>query len=224
MRRQRHPSLARSASDGTGASLALRARKARIDGFDIQRILEEGLAAHLGRPVRLAALAVRPLDAQSTYPIERLRVTLASGEHVSVIFKRLGAAQESKGHRREVLIYRRLLAGQRFGAPALYASIYDEAQHCYWLFLEDLGRKTLARSNRDGWLAAVSWLAEMHAAYHGREEDLRALDCLAEHGLDYYQRLARNARRHLRQVGDRDRKSTRLNSSHIQKSRMPSSA
>ena len=36
--------------------------------------------------------------------------------------------------------------------------------------------------------------------------------------------MPRRCRRHSNDVGDRDRKSTRLNSSHVKRSRMPSSA
>lgn len=166
-------------------------------------LLEEGLSAHLGQAVHIAALEGRPLEAQSTHPIDRLRVRLTSGEEIPVILKRLSAAPGSKGGRREVLIYRRLLAGQRFGAPALYASVHDGTHGCYWLLLEDLGEETLDGGDLYDWVAVVRRLAEMHATYLGREEELRALDCLGEHGPDYYHMLARDARRHLRQAAAR---------------------
>jgi serine/threonine protein kinase len=165
--------------------------------------LEEGLSVHLGRKVRVAALEGGLLEAQSTHPIDRLRVTLTSGETVSVIFKRLVPRPRSKGGRREVLIYRRLLAGQRFGAPALYGSVYDSGRDCYWLFLEDVGEESLGGGDREHWLAAARKLAEVHAAYHGREEELRAMACLQEHGPAYYHMLAGDARRHLRQAAGR---------------------
>jgi aminoglycoside/choline kinase family phosphotransferase len=163
-------------------------------------VLEEGLCAFLGQPVRIRALTRRPLDERSTYPIDRLRVTLDSGERLSVIFKRLHPGAEGKGDRREVLIYRRLLAGQRFGAPALYASVYDPEQGRYWLFLEDLGDQTLD-GDPEHCRAAACCLAELHATYWGREAELRALDCLNEHGPDYYHMLARHARRNLEWAG-----------------------
>ena len=167
-----------------------------------QGVLEEGLSRYFGRPVHIAALERQALEEQSTYPIERLRVTLVSGEELSVIFKRLRGQPRFKGSRREVLIYRSLLAGQRFGAPALYASAYDEARGHYWLFLEDVGDETL-HGDHDNWLAAVRWLAEMHGVYWGQDEELRSLGYLAEQGPDYYQMLADAARRHLRLAGAR---------------------
>jgi hypothetical protein len=165
-------------------------------------ILEEGLGQWLGRAVRIDALEGAPLEASSTYPIDRLRVTLDSGQQLPVIFKRLRAGAGLKGNRREVLIYRRLLAGRRFGAPALYASAYDEAQERYWLFLEDLGEDSLQRGDEEDWMAAVRLLAQMHGTYWGREGELRGLDCLGEHGPGYYQEVVRTAGWYLRLARD----------------------
>ena len=165
-----------------------------------REVLEQGLSAHLGRPVRIARLQRRPL-ATSSHAIERLRVMLASGERLRVVFKRLQPGEKLYGNEREVLIYRRLLDGERFGAPALYASVYDEGERRYWLFLEDLGLSTLDEGDVEEWLAAVRWLARMHATYHGREADLRALACLMEHGPAYYHMVAQSARRNLDLAG-----------------------
>jgi serine/threonine protein kinase len=154
-----------------------------------REILEEGLGRWLSRPVRIDTLEGAPLEAWSTYPIDRLQVTLPSGEQLPVIFKRLRVGAGLKGNRREVLIYRRLLAGRRFGAPTLYASVYDEVQERYWLFLEDVGEDSLKRGDREDWMAAVRLLAQMHGTYWGREDELRALGCLGDHGPDYYQEV-----------------------------------
>jgi aminoglycoside/choline kinase family phosphotransferase len=163
-------------------------------------VLEQGLSAHFGRPVRIAGLKRRPL-ATSSHAIERLRVTFASGERLSVIFKRLCPGEKLYGNEREVLIYRRLLDGERFGAPTLYASAYDEAEGRYWLFLEYLGSTTLEQGDDEEWFAAVRWLARMHSTYHGREDDLRALACLMDHGPAYYRMVAQTARRNLELAG-----------------------
>ena len=119
--------------------------------------------------------------------------------------KKQGANDRGKGPApREVLIYRRLLDGERFGAPALYASVYDEGERRYWLFLEDLGSSTLDEGDVEEWFAAVRWLARMHGTYHGREADLRALACLMEHGPAYYHMVAQSARRNLDLAGARE--------------------
>lgn len=175
----------------------------RARGAPPEEVLEGGLSACLGRPVRIVGMEGRPLEERSTYPIDRLRVTLASGGGLPVIFKRLHPAPEPKGNRREVLIYRRLLAGRRFGAPALYASVYDEARERYWLFMEDVGEWTLEQGDLQDWSAAVRWLAQMHGTYLGREQDLRRLHCLGEQGSEYFHRIAETARLHLHLAGPR---------------------
>jgi hypothetical protein len=163
-------------------------------------LLEEGLTRHLGRPFRVATVEGRLLGRGSTHPISRLLVTADSGEQVPVIFKRLAPRPEPKGHRREVLVYRRLLAGQRFGAPALYASAYDEPGGRYWLLLEAVGRRPVTEGDLPDWAGAVRRLAELHGSYLGRDGELRALGCLGERGAAYYHFLAGRARRNLREA------------------------
>ncbi len=162
-----------------------------------QDVLQHGLSSRFQRSVRIACMDGQR-KTRSTNPIDRLCVTLDSGERLQVIFKRLRHGPEPKGHRREVLIYRRLLAGQRFGAPEVYASLYDVKRSRYWLFLEDVGDWTMQHADRRQMCMAICWLAEMHASYMAREADLRALDCLDEHGAEYFEMVARTARQNLR--------------------------
>jgi aminoglycoside/choline kinase family phosphotransferase len=162
--------------------------------------LQQGLSAYLGRAVQIAAIKRQPLET-SSHAIDRLRVTLASGERLRVIFKRLCPGEKLYGNEREVLIYQRLLDGERFGAPALYASAFDEAQGRYWLFLEYLGLTTLEHGDTEDWFAAVRWLARMHGSYHGRQDDLRELGCLMDHGPAYYHMVAETARHNLELAG-----------------------
>ena len=163
------------------------------DRLTAQAVLEEGLRAYFGRPLRVVRMACEPLTA-SSHDIDRLRVTLASGEHLSVLFKRLRPGHKLDGNEREVLVYRRLLRGGGLGAPALYASAYDAAAGRYWLFLEDVGEDSLKGAATEAWYAAARWLGELHAAFWGRDEELRAFGCLGEHGPDYYHCLAETAR------------------------------
>ncbi|MGH3089710.1 MAG: phosphotransferase [Rubrobacteraceae bacterium] len=159
----------------------------------IVRVLEEGLAGWYGRPVRISAVDPTPMDS-STHPISRLRVALAGGEHLTVVFKRL-RPRAGKNAAAEVLLYERLLAGRRFDSPALYAAVCDGARR--WLFLEDLGDRRLGHCGEAAWLAASRWLGRLHAAYYGREAELVALGCLREHGEDFYRRCAGRARQTL---------------------------
>ncbi|HKP53131.1 MAG TPA: phosphotransferase [Chloroflexia bacterium] len=181
-----------------GATMA----ESHIQMPEARRVLEEGLCAHFSRDVRIANIERKALEV-SSHHTDRLRVILESGERLRVIFKRLQpGANLYDGNEREVLIYRRLLAGQLFGAPALYASLYDTTRGLYWLFLEDVGDMTLEHCDIDEWLPAFRWLARMHSAYWGREEELRALHCLAEHDGQYYAMIAQRSRRNLEIAGE----------------------
>jgi aminoglycoside phosphotransferase len=163
-------------------------------------VLEEGLRAFFGRPLRIARVEREPL-VTSSHPIERLRVTLDTGERLPVIFKRLRRGHKLYGNEREVLIYRQLLQGGRLGAPALYASVYDDARRRYWLFLEDVGGCRLKHVGAEAWYAAARWLGDLHGTYWGREAELLALGCLGEHGADFYHGAAEEVRHFLRLGG-----------------------
>jgi hypothetical protein len=159
-------------------------------------LLEEGLSAARGWPARVVSLEEEALEG-SSHPIARLRVGLASGEEVPVICKRPQPGRKGTGSANEVLIYRRLLAGGRFGAPLLYAALEDEGGGSSLLLLEDVGEDTLAGADRGDWREAFRWLARMHAAYAGRADELRALGCLSEQDESYYQSLRQRARAHV---------------------------
>lgn len=170
--------------------------KLRITNYECG-VLQEGLSAFWGRAVSIAHIEREPLET-SSHPVDRLYVTFHSGERLRVIFKRLHPGLKLYGNEREVLVYQKLLVGGRFGAPELYASLYDEEHGRYWLFLEDVGDWTLDDCDLPEWLAATHWLAEMHCTYQGREDDLCSLYCLEDHGQDYYCLIAETARHNLR--------------------------
>jgi aminoglycoside/choline kinase family phosphotransferase len=168
---------------------------------EVEEALARGLQNHFGRPVRIVELHSTFLaDTFSTHPIYRLHLILDRGEQLAVIFKRLKSQLDEDVHR-EALVYRRLLAGRRFGAPAVYASLYDEAQGEYWLFFEDVGELRLEWCDVGDWPVAIRWMARMHAECYGREGELRALGCLGEHGPPFYRFLAHGARTMLQWLG-----------------------
>ncbi|URD51293.1 phosphotransferase [Chroococcidiopsis sp. CCNUC1] len=159
-------------------------------------VLEQGLSRYWGRSLQIVAIESQPLDSFSTHPIDRLQVTLDDGQQLSVIFKQLQLKCDRHiRHRgKEVRIYERLLVNRDLGTPALYASLYDESNHRYWLFMEDVGEWKLEYCDVEEWCAAFRWLARLHATYYGQAAQLRQLDCLVEHGAVFYRYLADMAR------------------------------
>jgi hypothetical protein len=172
---------------------------------EVEEVLARGLQNYFGRPMRIVELHSTFLaDAFSTHPMYRLHLTLDSGQRLTLIFKWL-QPQQDEDVRREVLVYRRLLAGRRFDAPAVYASLCDEARRRYWLFFEDVGELRLEWCDVDDWPAAFRWVARMHAGYYGREGELMDLGCLGEHGRPFYRFLAHGAREMLEWLDARRR-------------------
>jgi aminoglycoside/choline kinase family phosphotransferase len=172
---------------------------------EVKEALAQGLREHFGRAVRIVELRSKSLGAFiSTHPIWRLRLTLDSGEQLTVIFKRL-QPRPDRDVRRRILIHQRLLADGRLDAPTVYASVCDEARGRYWVFLEDVGELQLNWCDVDVWPAAYRWLARMHATWYGREEELRALRCLGEHSPAFYRFFARNAWEVLQRYAGRSR-------------------
>ena len=172
---------------------------------EVEEVLARGLQNYFGRPVRIVELHSTFLaDTYRTHPVYRLHLTFDSGDRLALIFKWL-QPQQDEDIRREVLVYRRLLTDGRFDAPTVYASLCDEARGRYWLFFEDVGGLRLEWCDVGDWSGAFRWAARMHAEYYGREEELRALGYLVEHGPPFYRFLARRAREMLQWLDARRR-------------------
>ncbi|SFD47487.1 phosphotransferase [Streptomyces aidingensis] len=175
----------------------LRTARAGPPAADLLRLLAGGpLPLPGGAAAPVTAVEERFPAARSTHRVHRLRLTLAGGRRLDAVFKRL-RHQPGKDAGREVHVYRRLLADGALGAPRLYASLHDEAAGRYWLLLEDVGRRGLDRCRGRAAEAAVRWAARMHALHQGREERLRGLGCLGEHGPEFCGLLVRAARRRI---------------------------
>jgi hypothetical protein len=165
-------------------------------------VLQQGVGRWLRRPGSITGITASPLLEASTFPIERLSVTTDSGEVMSVILKWVVLGGR-RGHGREVHVYERLLCDGRFDAPVLYGSGYEEARGAYFLLLEDVGGSHLY-GDLDVWDAAISVLADLHAAYAGREDELRKLGFLHPHDERFYRALAARGRANLEAAGGAD--------------------
>lgn len=169
----------------------------------IKTVLERGLCHRYGRPVRIVGLTQQPMDGFSTNPVSRLDVRLDTGEHLPMIFKRL-LRKAARDIAQEVRLYQGILANRAFEAPALYASVCDDATERYWLFLEDVGDWRLEYCETDVWESAFRWLAGLHGAHYGRDVELAATGYLPEHDSEFYRSLAESARQTLAQRGTPD--------------------
>ena len=90
--------------------------------------------------------------------------------------------------RREIDVYRTVLAGTGLGTVACYGAVADESAGRYWLFLERVPGPVLAHvSDFAVWQAAARWLATLHARPVAPDARLPA------HDADYYHLWPRRA-------------------------------
>lgn len=141
----------------------------------LAEVLAPGLAAAFGNAAVITEARTATFDGSSSFAAGRMEVVLASGAVVPVFVKDLDPANqlaEAKAvrtegmerSRREVRVYRDLLAGAALGTPTLYGVHWDEVEGRYWLLLEDAGPKRLSRlGDFSLWVAAAAWLGRFHA-------------------------------------------------------------
>jgi len=134
----------------------------------------DDLRAALGGE-RVEELEREPYPYSSSHPIERLRVTLAGGERLDVIFKDLSpgalleAARAAKpgfllDPQREIDVYRRLRHdGSPAGPPRCYGAVVDDEAGRYWLLLEMVeGRELTEVGEVDVWEDVARSVAALH--------------------------------------------------------------
>lgn len=158
--------------------------------------LREALAeSGAGVPVRLRR---QRSPYRTSFPLERLAVVFEGGEELSLAFKQLDwegldeAARLAKpiflhDPRRELAVYRDLLAPAGLTTPSYFGAVEDEVGARHWLFVEWVkGRELYQVGEIDRWAEAAAWLAEMHATFL-RKLDLEAIAVpLLEHDAAFY--------------------------------------
>ncbi len=139
--------------------------------------LEQGLSRHRGRPVRIRDVHREFASSSSSFPTERLRVTLDdTRKPLRIFFKdlnpqnQLTKARAVRDHdrtpsRRELDMYEAILSPERFGTLRLYGYRWEPDTGRYWVFLEDGGRTVLHNFlDMPRWSAAARWAGRFHAA------------------------------------------------------------
>jgi hypothetical protein len=135
---------------------------------EIREVLEPALGS-------IRQLDRRPYGYASSYPLEAIDVVCGDNSVVPVLFKDLSAQALSPAGkvakpaflldaRREIDVYRKLLARRNLGTANCYAAINDSAVGRHWLFLERLDARELYQDGEfDHWLGAARWLSRLHA-------------------------------------------------------------
>jgi hypothetical protein len=142
------------------------------------------LSRHFGVPRTVLGLERRPSPYQSSYALEELEVRLDDGTTLRLLFKALGPQALLPGGRRvkpaflsdprrEVEVYRTVLASGQMGTATCYGAVLDPAAGRYWLFLENVPGAELYRvGDLALWQQAARWLARFHSRFAGEAERL----------------------------------------------------
>jgi hypothetical protein len=143
----------------------------------------------LGEALGVEIDARRPFEYRSSAPLTELDV---GGQ--TVLLKDLareslvGQAREAKlpflhDPRREIEVYRSLLAGAGLGTPELHASVVDPRRRRFWLAIEKVAGVPLYQVELERWDEAARWLACLHDRFAG----LPAADYLVRYDKAFFE-------------------------------------
>ena len=137
--------------------------------------LSKGISHVYGQHRTVKLLERKPFSGSSSFTTERIRVLLDGGTWLDLFFKDLnpdGLLHEAQlirkagmeRSRREMLMYRNILAPLNLDTPILYGFRWEPTENLYWLFLENTGPKRLSRlGDFTLWVDAARWVARLHA-------------------------------------------------------------
>jgi hypothetical protein len=125
-------------------------------------------------PATIASLSRRPSHYRSSYPLEELTVTLEGGGRLELMVKNANRGSLSADvlaakpdfvydPRREIDLYRSILAAADLGTARYYAAVTDDEAGEYWLCMETVGGVELYQVGEIAtWQRVAAWLADFH--------------------------------------------------------------
>lgn len=174
---------------------------------------DAALREALGPLLRGAGLAAlgevrrRPYEYRTSFPLERLGLTLEDGTSLELLFKQLDWDSLGDGARlakprflhdprREPAVYRSVLDSAPAGPPRCYGATIDSESDRHWLFIEWVeGRELFQVGERGLWEAAAAWLAAAHLQLGEELDRHRADGHLLDYDRAHYRRWVERARR-----------------------------
>src|SRR4051794_13369080 len=116
--------------------------------------LQKALSESKQETKEIRRIVRRPSPYQSSYPLEELTLFLREGQQLELIFKNVSPralspiARRAKPSfladpRREINVYRTILADAELGTPRYYGSVIDSDDDRYWLFVENVSGREL---------------------------------------------------------------------------------
>jgi aminoglycoside phosphotransferase len=140
-----------------------------------RRSVHETTDAELASLLGARSLRRRPFEYRSSAPLLELeadgRALLLKDLSPAALTERARAAKLDFLHdpRREIEVYRSLLAGADLGTPEAAASVLEPERERFWLVVEKVPGAPLSESGLEDWPQVAVWLARLHDRFRGVE-------------------------------------------------------
>ena len=179
---------------------------AAVSDADVQEALQGLLPRQVAGPCRIAHVERRPTPSRSSFALDEVTVRLETGASLSLMFKDLSPQALVEGAdnvkpaflydpRREIEVYRAILSHERFGTPAYYGAVVDEARGRYWLFIERVpGVELYQLGDLAIWKEAARRLARLHLRLGETPAPSAETVPLVRYDAGFYRRWALRAR------------------------------
>lgn len=189
----------------TGREAAIEAADigvANDEGSALLAILQGALDHGSSIAPGIIALERTSLTSRSSYRTELLTLRLKAGPELRVFLKDYGSCRRVKEaslgagdmvdrRRREIRVYRELLATANLGTPRYHGAVWDDSRGWFWLLLEYVEARQLNNFKFEHWLEAARWLARMQGRLRGAT--VREVDVLVEHDGAFFSSIAEEA-------------------------------
>jgi Ser/Thr protein kinase RdoA (MazF antagonist) len=145
-----------------------------VNDGEVLSFVSRALASHPAGREQLVSLNRELYDYHSSFAIEELVAEFEDGDRLALLFKNLSpqgllpGARQTRPHfyydpKREIAVYREILALANLGTATCYGTVSDPKQQRYWLLLEKVsGDELYTIGDIDVWCDVARWLARMH--------------------------------------------------------------
>jgi aminoglycoside phosphotransferase (APT) family kinase protein len=157
----------------------------------------EVLSRAYERPISVGALRTESSPFATLFPVDVLHVSLDGGEELSLWVKQLGDEQSDHPDKhcreREIRIYEELFAGRDLPVPRFYGWRFNERTGRRDLYLEHVDDWNLKYQDLSHWYRSAERLADLHASFAGRADELADRDFLLRFDAAYFEEWAGRA-------------------------------
>ena len=162
--------------------------------------LEERIAILLGSGFderQIVDVAVEPSPFASRFPADVLTVNFADHSQLALFVKKFGPEEadhpDKQRRDREILVYEELLGAPDLPTARLYGVQHNDASGRTEAYLEFVPDWDLRYQDLNVWYTAAGRLADLHAHFHERRDELARCDFLLTFDATYFTAWAERA-------------------------------